>query len=42
MSCVETSINALSQSKEISNSKILSVNQTVVKIDIGEDGKREK
>lgn len=42
MICVEISSNALSQSEEISNSGILSVNQTIVRLDFGEDGKREK
>lgn len=42
MICVETCINALSQSKEIFNSGILSVNQTIVRIDVGEEGEREK
>lgn len=39
---VEMSINALSQCKEISNCGIPSVNQTTVRIDVGEDGKKKR
>lgn len=39
---VEMSINVLSQSREISNCGIPSVNQTTVRIDVGEDGKKKK
>lgn len=39
--CVENSIKALSQSKEISNCGILSINQYILRINVGEDGERD-
>lgn len=40
--CVETSMKALSQSKETFNAGILSVNQYILRINVGEDEKRER
>lgn len=40
--CVETSINELTQSKEVFNYAILSINHYIVRIDVIEDGKRDR
>lgn len=40
--CVETSINELTQNKEVFNCAILSINHYIVRIDVIEDGKRDR
>lgn len=40
--CIEASIKALRQSKEIFNFGILSINQCILRINVGEDRKRDR
>lgn len=40
--CIEASIKALRQSKEIFNFGILSINQCILRINFGEDRKRDR